>query len=121
MTLLDPLHIAATQDFINENPVAIVPMRRARVSTGTGGYTLGAPVAQPALVVRKVGLNSVTGVQERVTPDGKSVIITANVIAAHDSGIEVNDYFAIGADTYVVNAISFDPPWRLRAEVYQRG
>ena len=121
MTLTDPLHVRVTQDFINEHPVAAIPQRQSRVANGTGGFTLGVPVVQAPQIVRKVGLNSVTGVTERTTPDGELVLVTAIVVALPDANIQTGDTLAIGDDTFQVLSVAFDPPWRLQAEVYQRG
>lgn len=121
MTLHDPLHLATTQAFIDENPTTLAPLRRTRTANGTGGFTIGAGVAQAPVTIRKVGLNSVTGVQERTTPDGKAVLVTSNVIAMPDAGLLVDDVLSFNDGNYVVLSVSFDPPWRLRAEVYKRG
>ena len=121
MTLTDPLHIRVTQDFINEHSVVAIPQRSSRVPNGTGGFTHGVPVVQTPQTVRKVGLNSVTGVTERTTVDGELVLVTAMIVALPDANIQVGDSLAIGPDTFQVLSIAFDPPWRLQAEVYKRG
>lgn len=121
MTLHDPIHLRATEDFIKENPVVVRPGRRSKIPTGTGGFTLSDPVEQASIVVRKIGINSVTANQERTTPDGQVVSVSANIVAMPDADIQINDIIDIEDVKFNVVTLSFDPPWRLRAEVYVRG
>lgn len=121
MSLTDAIHIQATRDFINENPVDVQPGRRAKIPNATGGYTLSDPVARSVVTLRKIGINSVTANEDRTTPDGKVVSVAAYLIAPLGSDIEINDIITIDDVDYCVATISNDPPWRLRAEVYVRG
>lgn len=118
MSLTDEVHLQATCDFINESPVTVIPVRRVKVATGTGGFTLADGEQQAPLTLRKVGQN---GTIQRTNTDGNVVTVDAIVVAMPDADIQVGDMMDIRNVTYQVLTVSSDPPWSLHAEVYARG
>jgi len=121
MSLADPLHLSATSDFIEANATDFSIERRSRVSDGSGGTKLGAPESVAGLHARFIGINSVNGVQSRTLPDGKIVTLSGKVIAMPDADVKVGDILVAGASKFEVLTVSFNPPWRLSAEVTSRG
>lgn len=116
--MASPKHLAVTQRFIDQNPLAIQVRRRTLTPDGTGG-TIAAYVDVLGLVTVRRVLHSGRNGIERVSEAGHTVIPTWTAIMLPDEDVQLFDQFDYNDKLCEVVWLSDSPPWRLQAEVYQ--
>jgi len=121
MSMLDSLHVEATQMFIDQNPVTVTVMRSERVSDGAGGYVQAPFKAIATVKTRRVARGFVGDVQARTTTEGAIVIPGWTFVFLPDEPIQPGDQWTMNDHLHEVVFISVSPPWRLNAEVYEHG
>lgn len=121
--LTDDIHLRATEMFIAQNPETILLSRKVKVPTGTGGFRWEDPIVPfEPFVGRRVGRGGLRGADfsERVSEQGHTVVTSWVLIAMPTVDLRVGDHFTNedGNDCEVL-FIDRQPPWRVKAEVYE--
>lgn len=89
-----------TRQFIDEEPVDVIMIRRTKTPTSAGGYKWTNPVPQAKQTMRK--LRAKAEGARRVTSDGKVIVPSAILVGVLDANIRRFDLVGIDDVTHEV-------------------
>lgn len=111
-----------TAAYIAADADTVTPHRASRTPDGAGGWTTTPATPQQPVQVRLQPAGSrVGGPLERTTPDGRVVLPTMEIVAAHDADLQVGDTFTWSGREFEIIWLSPDTEYETFGEVLEGG